>query len=37
MRSPANLYEVPGADHGLVGHEMSVARRVIEFVNDNLK
>ena len=37
MRSPANLFEVPGADHGLVGHEMAVARRVIEFVKDSLK
>ena len=37
MRSPANLFEVPGADHGLVGHETAVARRVIEFVKDNLK
>ena len=37
MRSPANLFEVTGADHGLVGHEMSVARRVTEFLKDNLK
>ena len=36
MRSPANLFEVPGADHGLVGHETSVARRVIDFMKDNL-
>ena len=37
MRSPANLFEVPGADHGLVGYETHVARRVIEFVKDNLE
>ena len=36
MKSPAQLFEVPGADHGLLGHETTVAEKVAEFVKDNL-
>ena len=36
MKSPAQLFEVPEADHGLAGSENIVARRVAEFIKQNL-
>ena len=36
MKSPAQLFEVQDADHGLLGHESTVAEKVVSFVKDDL-
>ena len=36
MADPVNFAEIPGADHGLIGHEVRVADRVAEFLAESL-
>lgn len=36
VRPPLRFHEIPGADHGLMGHERAVADEVAEFVRQTL-